>query len=385
MEPVGQSRLIALGGEDPAARAVAFETCTLEALSISETNRPWERWAAVYARASAKLAASEERGEFETASSGWLDAASSVSDPRDHDAVWGLIYAARTFQIGVEILRAYPAPPGRFIELGAGWGPFALAAAASGHQGPFELADLSEGRLRRAERLFASAGAAAPVLRIGDVRSQQVGPCSAIAAPFSFGELSPRTVGAREDARRIGAWVDALQPGGRLYLVEPGTRGSSRRLQALRDALVGAVSVVAPCFGAPRCPLLAGERDWCHFTRRWALGPVGQRIADSARRRWQELHFSWLVLAKQDGIADEQGLARVLENRRLGRGKVGVRVCDRDGAAWVTGLERNASVRDVLSGLEPGAVVEIHRDALERRGDGLRLARGADLRVHRSL
>ena len=73
--------------------------------------------------------------------------------------------------------------------------------------------------------------------------------------------------------RRLAGRADAL------VWVEPGTRADSRRLGGLRDELLGAFRVVAPCTHTLACPMLApgSERHWCHF---FAPAPPGT-LADS--------------------------------------------------------------------------------------------------------
>lgn len=51
----------------------------------------------------------------------------------------------------------------------------------------------------------------------------------------------------------------------RVLLVEAGNKATSRRLGALREALLGSFHVVAPCPAAARCPALVSPDDWCHF------------------------------------------------------------------------------------------------------------------------
>ncbi len=51
----------------------------------------------------------------------------------------------------------------------------------------------------------------------------------------------------------------------RVVIVEPGNRATSRRLGALRAALLPSFRVLAPCPHAASCPALARDNDWCHF------------------------------------------------------------------------------------------------------------------------
>jgi hypothetical protein len=376
MELGRPERRLALSGADDLARAEAFELCVLEALELGDRQPPLDRWSAAYARLSELLTCSDERRRFEAPSAvafededrGTIEAVEAVS---------GLIYAARSYQIALHLLGAYPTE-GLVVDVGAGWGPFALAAAMRGATDTC-LIDTSAERLHRALKLFDAAGAPRPQTIVADVERSAPPPCGTLLAAFAWGELS----GSEEhppdrDVRRVMDWMGQLQPGGRVILVEPGTRPASRRLQVLRDALVGRARIVAPCCGATRCPLLLDRRDWCHFTRRWPIGRLGRSIADRAQRRWQEVHFSWLVIAKGEAGASaaDEGLKRVLERRSLGRGKVGVRLCGADDAGWVTALERDRPTRALLDALEVGDLVRKgDPTALRELGDGVRLLR----------
>jgi hypothetical protein len=361
-----------------AARADAFEAAVFRALELDDADAPIARWAEIYAHVSSVLTRDVEAGRFDAPSTliegpvkgRWADI--------DIDAVWGLVYAARTHLIASRILAAHPPPPGPCAELGAGWGPFGLAAAFVGF-GPIHLMDVSKPRLDRAARLFDASGLEPPILHPGDVsRSKRIadlGPLSAIALPFAFGEMLGRDATDALGAERVEAWLDSLAPGGRLYIVEPGSQASSRRLQSIRDRVqLAGGHVVAPCCGVSRCPMLVDKRDWCHLTWRMPLGRVGRAIAEAAHRRWQEVHFSWLVLGRKDDSARADGLrARLVEIRSVERGKITARFCGPDGLVTLTALRRHAACFDRIAGLEPGAVVRWRAEGLERHGDGLRL------------
>lgn len=61
----------------------------------------------------------------------------------------------------------------------------------------------------------------------------------------------------------------------------------------------------------------------------------------------------------------------MLDVRGAGKGKSRFLVCDAEGLRDLTTLTRH---RSALTDLEPGAVVRIPADALEARGDGLRVS-----------
>lgn len=67
--------------------------------------------------------------------------------------------------------------------------------------------------------------------------------------------------------RLAGQVAESLAPGGRLLLVEPGTRLGWRCLAGMRQALVEmGLGLEAPCPHPNPCPLAEGRvRAWCHF------------------------------------------------------------------------------------------------------------------------
>jgi hypothetical protein len=84
--------------------------------------------------------------------------------------------------------------------------------------------------------------------------------------------------------RLLERWRASLAPGGRVLLIEPGTRPAARRLVSLRErALETGWTVVAPCPHAGRCPQPGtGHQPWCHFAFDAAGTPPW--LADLSRR-----------------------------------------------------------------------------------------------------
>ena len=69
------------------------------------------------------------------------------------------------------------------------------------------------------------------------------------------------------------------------------------------------------------------------------LGPIGQRIADTARRRWSELKASWLVLAYAGLDLGPRGGTRILERRKT-KGMTTLRTCSTEGLVELVGTKR---------------------------------------------
>lgn len=388
--------------------AEAFEADVLASLGLDASDEAIVRWSRIYQAVSERMTVEAEvDGLAEPTALMKLPASRGWSE-RDVAAVWGLIYASRTYQVAHRLLGEYPASPGRIIEIGAGWGPFALAAAGLGFATECELYDLSTERLACAERLFAARGLRAPLLHVEDASTARLRGASAIAVPYSLGEIGGESAPETRGVQLIERWLSVLEPGGLLYVVEPGSRRSSRRLQTVRDALAGRAAILGPCCGAVTCPLLVRDTDWCHFTWKLRLGPVAQRVADRARRRWQEAHCSWLVLGNRDdpalagdgsgGDQERRGRratgempmttegivpTRVLELRASGRGKLMARLCTPAGEETLTVLRKNDEAFERMAGLEPGERLGVDPRLVSRRGDGLRVEDANALRIQR--
>lgn len=71
------------------------------------------------------------------------------------------------------------------------------------------------------------------------------------------------------DEGALESLMEQARSSRRVLWVEPGARRASRRLSEVRDRLLPAFAVFAPCPHQEPCPALAsGPRDWCHFFAR---------------------------------------------------------------------------------------------------------------------
>ncbi len=160
-------------------------------------------------------------------------------------------------------------------------------------------------------------------------------------------------------AARVAAWAGAfLSPGGRLILIEPALRETSRELLAVRDQLVaGGLAVVAPCFRQGPCPALAAESDWCH-----------DAAATSTRGR---IDFSYLVVA-HEAVAPAPGLVRVVSDPLPDKGRLRLFVCGDDGRYELIRLNRHrAAENGALDRAARGSALAIA--GAERAGQSLRV------------
>lgn len=270
-------------------------------------------------------------------------------------AVRALVYGWRSVFVARRFLRGLRSGE-RVVELGSGIGPFGLVAAAAG--APVLLVDAAVEVLDAAPGYFEAFGLGAPDVRRSSLeRATDEAGCWVL--PYSALEW------AGDDPRRRRTIADWFRTR-RVLLVERGTKEGGHFVQALRDEVGG---VGGPCPARTRCALDGRPRDWCHFTWPTRPGPLTQRIADKAARKWNVVHLSWLA----SGPIAGPGHVRLLSVRPEGRHKRVAMVCAEAGIErWVAEKRDKAAFR-ALENLESGALLADLGDAGVRRGDGLRV------------
>lgn len=156
--------------------------------------------------------------------------------------------------------------------------------------------------------------------------------------------------------------------------VEPGSRITSRRLSAARDALLDTFEVVAPCTHSERCGALRGdaERQWCHlfaepapeaFTEgRWS--EFGRELGIDLR----SVPYSYIALARQGAAPRAPGGARLIGRPRMQRGRALIDTCEADGLRDELFLQRLD--KGLFKALDKGTVrtldIERANDRIER-------------------
>jgi hypothetical protein len=127
---------------------------------------------------------------------------------------------------------------------------------------------------------------------------------------------------------------------------------------AARDA---APFVAAPCLRAGPCPMLVGERDWCHAALPLALPAPIAALAQGAGLRFEGLRYAYLVLrrvrgALHAGDATPHGeLLRVVGDPLESKGKTEWFACGAPGLVRLARLDRersgaNAALDDAARG-----------------------------------
>jgi hypothetical protein len=174
----------------------------------------------------------------------------------------------------------------------------------------------------------------------------------------------------------VRAALQRLTPGGRLVVIEPALRDTSRELLALRDrALADGAVAIAPCLIQAPCPALIKPSDWCHAERVWSPPAELVALAQAARIHKDRLKLSYLILAAP-GMSvphHDADRFRIVGGPLDEKGKL-VRIgCGPRGRTRLVLRERDLAAHNrVFAQLERGDLVEV--GALEPKGDGLRLA-----------
>jgi hypothetical protein len=116
----------------------------------------------------------------------------------------------------------------------------------------------------------------------------------------------------------------------------------------VRDALLAqpqAPLVFAPCVHRRPCPMLAGERDWCHEALDFALPAALAEVAHAAGLRHQGLSYAALVLSPRPrGWPASAGERyRIVSDPLPSKGKLELYGCGEPGYVRLTRLDRDAA------------------------------------------
>ncbi len=219
-------------------------------------------------------------------------------------------------------------------DLGAGPGPFSLAASVFLPAARYTLTDLREEALAFAAAALRSAGAdvRAHRLRLPDLPE---GRPDLVLLGHALNELAPR------DQERLLANLKArLAPGGSVAILEPALPGPTRRLMELREAFREAPwSLAAPCPCPGPCPMLALPKPWCVAELPWDPPPWFRALDAAAGLDRRHLAFAYLV-ARRDA-PPPPSRARIVGVPKPQKGKVERWVCTPSGGERWEALSRH--------------------------------------------
>lgn len=177
-----------------------------------------------------------------------------------------------------------------------------------------------------------------------------------------------------------------LAPGGKLILVEPALKATSRQALALRDALVGrGHTILAPCLHQGPCPALASERDWCHTEQPWQPPEWTAQITRQVGIGRRSLKMTCLVFAPGaralGALADPaQRPFRIVSDPLHSKGKWTWIGCGPEGRVGLVLMKRDlARHNKVFRQLQRGDIISV--SATRERGDGLALSAESRVQV----
>ena len=279
-----------------------------------------------------------------------------------------MFYWPRSYaQLGVVI----PPEPGRVLDVGAGPLPLSWAAVDAGATSVMAI-DREPRALALGRRLGDTPIAAQTWdAERGDALPD--GPFDTIVMGHVLNEL---WLGKRAVERRVGfveSLLRRLAPGGRLVLLEPALRETSRALLEVRDQVKA--TIAAPCLVQTPCPALLRESDWCHAERAVEQPPELVQIAAEAKLHAERVKMSYLVLQNEPLAPVDEKLFRIVSEKLPQKGKTIVFGCGPRGRHPLVLADKDRAADNATFGeLERGDLVEV--EAVEPRGDGLRIRGG---------
>jgi ribosomal protein RSM22 (predicted rRNA methylase) len=254
---------------------------------------------------------------------------------------------------------------GRVLDLGAGPLPMSWAALDAGATSVRALE-----RVAAARELGRSLGAGNLEVAAWDAMTPLPTGFDTIVAGHLVNELD----GSLERRTAlVQGWLSRLDGNGRVVIIEPALRESSRALLALRDRLIdGGAVVIAPCLMQAHCPALVKESDWCHAERAFSPPDEHGAIADEARIHKDRLKLSYLVLARTAAPRYHETLYRIVSEPLDEKGKQARIGCGPAGRVRLVLRTRDRGERNAaLAQAARGDVLLV--EGLLPRGDGRHL------------
>jgi ribosomal protein RSM22 (predicted rRNA methylase) len=264
-------------------------------------------------------------------------------------------YAAASATLGEVRARWQEFTPRSQLDLGAGLGAAAWAAAKTWASLEAVTAVELEATMLETGRSLAAAGPPAVARsswRRGDAsRELPEGSFDLVTIVYVLNELDPVAV-----VRAVEhAWAATA---GALVIVEPGTPEGYRRIIAARALLLALGGfTVAPCPHDRSCPL--GEADWCHFAVRLPRSRE-HRTLKSAQLGYEDEKFSYVVVAREP---TPRAPARILRHPQVRGGHVRLELCAADGLREAVVSKRDGDVFRVARKASWGDAIDLSRPA----------------------
>lgn len=280
------------------------------------------------------------------------------------DLVRLLVFARRTFFVIRSLQELLPDTP--VVEHGAAYAP---ALIASSPRDAFAAVEAFSHYAPLRQRLFGSLGLKPPI----DTRIWRPDPDLPPTTHIFAHALFEMSAGSPERALRLLSTV--VRPNDTCLLLEPGDARHAHFLMKLRDLWSlnrTEPPLRAPCPPRATCALTPHASDWCHFRHSYVPHPLSARLLASARRDAHRISFSFLLMTSNQ--VDRPGAHRLLNLQLEAKTKVRADLCTSEGKRTLVALRRTRATYEKLLSATPATEIHANLEALEARGDGLRLS-----------
>lgn len=270
---------------------------------------------------------------------------------------------------------AVDAAGGVVVDVGAGSGASALAWGLLG-AGTVVAVEPSARALALAERLGRSAGVRIVPLtgRVDNVSTiAELKKATIVSAAFCIGEweIVDEENNASVGAAVVDAFARVADSAAVAVVVDAGDHARARRLQRLREHIVGAgLTVRGPCPHRDACPALVRDRDWCHDRIAKHLPEKLARFTAAVGVDEAAMSLSWLAWERRprsDQFDDRRNVV-VIGAPQKEKGRVRIPVCGPGGLRFAQALKRDRGAYALALDLPRGARLTLPENA-ERSGD----------------
>ncbi|MDH7515387.1 MAG: small ribosomal subunit Rsm22 family protein [Bacteroidota bacterium] len=177
---------------------------------------------------------------------------------------------------------------------------------------------------------------------------------------------------------RLPRFLDEiLANAGRVLVIEPALRETSRAMLGFRDRMIGkGWAVTAPCFRQGTCPALESPRDWCHHDQRWERPSWLERLDHALGNAKLSLKYNYVILGRLKERDTEQDSCdfRVVSAPFHEKGRVRMFLCSEGGRRLFL-LNRRDSTPANADFNRLGRYDAVHIEGAEHRKNDIRITK----------
>lgn len=263
------------------------------------------------------------------------------------------------------------------LDLGSGPGPVAFAAIDAGAKS-VTICDRSEPALELARKLAVERGESLST-RTWKAANQPIpdGTFSLVTMGHLINEL---WIGQSDCANRRAGLIERafrhVEPNGRVLVIEPALRETSRALLEVRNLLASkGIVPISPCLFSRNCPALEKETDWCHSEITWVAPGLMTDVAKAAGLHKESLKMTAITFMRESEaptVSCESHVFRIVSEPLASKGRQRFMGCGQMGRICLSLQTKHITESNVLfSRLKRGDLIRIN--TCEEKGDGLAL------------